>query len=224
MIEGVERMNFPLLKRFLTIGFICFTASLEIDCKKNTEEILEEAKARPESVQTLDFGMRKLSAVPEGVCGFPNLIKLDLRLNSLTSLPEFIGECKSLEQLNLFGNDLTTLPSTFSKLKNLKVLLAGSNDFTVLPSELLFLPSIKTLYVDRNRLTLTETDVEILASLSSLEELDLNQNSGIGTLPFNYEKLRNLTGLKRLNIKKTSLKGEDAGKLQAILPNAKIDY
>ncbi|AXR62112.1 leucine-rich repeat domain-containing protein [Leptospira mayottensis] len=212
----------PLLRKFLAIGFICFTASF--DCKKNAEEILGEAKAKPELVQILDFGMQKLSTVPEAVCGFPNLTKLDLRLNSLTFLPESIGECRRLEQLNLFGNDLTALPSTFSKLKNLKVLLAGGNDFTILPSELLFLPLIRTLYFDQNKLTLTETDVEILASLSSLEELDLNLNLGIKTLPFNYEKLRNLTNLKRLNIKKTSLKGEDADKLQAILPNTKIDY
>lgn len=222
MREGAKRMNFPLLKEFLVIGFVCFTASF--DCKKNAEVILGEAKAKPELVQTLDFGMQKLSTVPEEVCGFPNLTKLDLRLNSLTFLPEFIGECKRLEQLNLFGNDLTTFPSTFSKLKNLKVLLAGNNDFTILPSELLFLPLIKILYVDRNKLTLTETDVEILASLSSLEELDLSLNSGIKALPFNYEKLVNLINLKRLNIKKTSLKGEDADKLQAILPNTKIDY
>ncbi|EMN91031.1 leucine rich repeat protein [Leptospira weilii str. UI 13098] len=222
MRERVKRMNFPLLKEFLAIGFICFTASF--DCKKNAEEILGEAKAKSESIRTLDFGMQKLSTVPEGVCGFPNLTKLDLRLNSLTSLPEFIGDCKNLEQLNLFGNDLATFPPTFSKLKNLKVLLAGSNDFTILPSELLFLPLIKILYVDRNKLTLTETDVEILASLSNLEELDLNLNLEIKSLPFNYEKLGNLTNLKRLNIKKTSLKGEDADKLQAILPNTKIDY
>ncbi|WP_039940928.1 leucine-rich repeat domain-containing protein [Leptospira alexanderi] len=215
-------MNFPLLKEFLAIGFICFTASF--DCKKNAEEILGEAKAKPELVQTLDFGMQKLSTVPEGVCGFPNLTKLDLRLNSLSSLPDEIGDCKNLEQLNLFGNDLTTFPAALSKLKKLRILLAGNNDLKFLPSELLFLPEIKTIYMDQNKLTLTETDVEILASLSSLEELDLNLNLGIKTLPFNYEKLGNLTNLKRLNIKKTSLKGEDADKLQAILPNTKIDY
>ncbi|EQA64549.1 leucine rich repeat protein [Leptospira alexanderi serovar Manhao 3 str. L 60] len=222
MREGVKRMNFPLLKEFLAIGFICFTASF--DCKKNAEEILGEAKAKPELVQTLDFGMQKLSTVPEGVCGFPNLTKLDLRLNSLSSLPDEIGDCKNLEQLNLFGNDLTTFPAALSKLKKLRILLAGNNDLKFLPSELLFLPEIKTIYMDQNKLTLTETDVEILASLSSLEELDLNLNLGIKTLPFNYEKLGNLTNLKRLNIKKTSLKGEDADKLQAILPNTKIDY
>ncbi|WP_078124592.1 leucine-rich repeat domain-containing protein [Leptospira alexanderi] len=215
-------MNFPLLKEFLAIGFICFTASF--DCKKNAEEILGEAKAKPELVQTLDFGMQKLSTVPEGVCGFPNLTKLDLRLNSLSSLPDEIGDCKNLEQLNLFGNDLTTFPAALSKLKKLRILLAGNNDLKFLPSELLFLPEIKTIYMDQNKLTLTETDVEILASLSSLEELDLNLNLGIKTLPFNYEKLGNLTNLKRLNIKKTSLKGGDADKLQAILPNTKIDY
>lgn len=217
-------MNSPLLKKNVIAFAVLLSAIFWIDCKKNAEEILNEAKTKPESVQTLDLGMQKLTVVPEGICGFPNLTKLDLRLNSLTSLPEFIGECKNLEQLNLFGNDLTTIPSSFSKLKNLKVFLAGSNDLTILPSELLFIPSIKTLYLDQNKLVLSDTDVEILASLSGLEELDLNLNSGIKTLPSNYEKLKNLTRLKRLNIKKTSLKGEDADKLQAILPNTKIDY
>ncbi|MGJ4752139.1 leucine-rich repeat domain-containing protein [Leptospira kmetyi] len=217
-------MNSPLLKKLVTMLALLVSSILWIDCKKNAGEVLEEAKAKLESVQTLDLGMQKLTAVPEGVCAFPNLTKLDLRLNSLTVLPDSIGECKNLEQLNLFGNDLTSIPSSFSKLKNLKVLLAGSNDLTVLPSELLFLPSIRTLYLDQNKLVLNETDVEILASLSGLEELDLNLNSGIKVLPSNYEKLKSLTRLKRLNIKKTSLKGEDADKLQAILPNTKIDY
>nr|WP_232371773.1 hypothetical protein [Leptospira ainazelensis] len=193
-------------------------------CKKNVEEILNEANAKADSVTILDLGMQKLTSIPDGVCKFPNLKRLDLRLNSLASLPDFIGECKSVEQLNVFGNDLTTFPSALSKLKNLKVFLAGNNDLTNLPSELLFLPEIKTIYMDQNKLTLTETDVDILASLSNLEELDLNLNSGIKSLPSNYTKLKNLTRLKRLNIKKTSLKGEDAEKLQAILPKTKIDY
>lgn len=211
-------------KVMIAIGWLFFASIFWIDCKKTAEEILGEAKASPSSVLLLDLGMQKLSSIPEGICSFPNLTKLDLRLNSLTSLPESVGECKNLEQLNLFGNDLTTFPASFSKLKNLKVLLAGNNDLTVLPSELLFLPRIKTLYLDQNKITLTETDVEILASLSELEELDLNLNTGIKTLPSNYGKLKSLARLKKLNIKKTSLKGEDAEKLQAILPNTKIDY
>ncbi|MBM9577638.1 hypothetical protein JWG45_10785 [Leptospira sp. 201903070] len=204
---------------FLSLSVVFATA-----CKKNAEEILNEAKANPASVTILDLGMQKLTAIPEGACGFPNLKRLDLRLNSLAALPDSLGECKSVEQLNVFGNDLTTFPSALSKLKNLKVLLAGNNDLTNLPSELLFLPEIKTIYMDQNKLTLTETDVDILASLSNLEELDLNLNVGIKILPANYTKLKNLTRLKRLNIKKTSLKGEDAEKLQAILPKTKIDY
>ncbi|TGM52779.1 leucine-rich repeat domain-containing protein [Leptospira adleri] len=193
-------------------------------CKKNTEEILNEANANADSIAVLDLGMQKLTSIPEGVCKFPNLKRLDLRLNSLASLPDSLGDCKSVEQLNVFGNDLKTFPSALSKLKNLKVLLAGNNDLTNLPSELLFLPEIKTIYMDQNKLTLTETDVDILASLSNLEELDLNLNSGIKSLPSNYAKLKNLTRLKRFNIKKTSLKGEDADKLQTILPKTKIDY
>ncbi|WP_061241709.1 leucine-rich repeat domain-containing protein [Leptospira interrogans] len=217
-------MNFLSLKKIFKIYFFLWVSFFGIDCKKNAVEILEEAKRKSESIQILDLGMQKLTSIPEGVCSFPNLTQLDLRLNSLNSLPGWIGACKNLEQINLFGNDLNTVPSSFSKLKNLKVLLLGNNDFTFLPSELLFLPLIKTLYLDQNKLTLTETDVEILASLSSLEELDLNLNSGIKVLPSNYNKLKNLTHLKRLNIKKTSLKGEDADKLQAVLPNTKIDY
>ncbi|RHX95586.1 hypothetical protein DLM76_00905 [Leptospira yasudae] len=217
-------MNFPFRNKPIVTCSLILVSFLAVACKKNAAEILEEAKAKPESVQILDLGMQKLSSIPDGVCAFPNLTRLDLRLNSLTTLPDFIGDCTKLEQLNVFGNDLNAFPSSFSKLKNLKVLLAGSNDLTILPSELLFLPLIKTLYVDQNKLTLTETDVEILASLSALEELDLNLNSKITALPSNYQKLKSLTRLKRLNIKKTSLKGEDADKLQAILPNTKIDY
>ncbi|MDV6235674.1 hypothetical protein CH379_008555 [Leptospira ellisii] len=194
------------------------------DCKKNAEEILTEAEKKTETITVLDLGMQKLSSLPEGICSFPNLQRLDLRLNSLSTLAETIGDCGNLEQINLFGNDLSTLPSTFSKLKRLRVLLMGSNDFKTLPSELLFLPEIRTIYADQNKLSLAETDVEILASLTGLEELDLNLNSNIKTLPPNYTKLKNLTRLKRLNIKKTSLKGEDAEKLQAILPSTKIDY
>ncbi|MFA4793114.1 leucine-rich repeat domain-containing protein [Leptospira kirschneri] len=217
-------MNFVFLKKIFRIYFFFWISIFGIDCKKNAVEIIEEAKRKSESVQILDLGMQKLTSIPEGICSFPNLTQLDLRLNSLNSLPDWIGTCKNLEQINLFGNDLATIPSSFSKLKNLKVLLVGNNDFAFLPSELLFLPLIKILYLDQNKLTLTETDVEILASLSGLEELDLNLNSGIKTLPSNYNKLKNLNRLKRLNIKKTSLKGEDADKLQAILPNTKIDY
>ncbi|OOV43912.1 hypothetical protein B1J93_06785 [Leptospira kirschneri serovar Pomona] len=217
-------MNFVFLKKIFRIYFFFWISIFGIDCKKNAVEIIEEAKRKSESVQILDLGMQKLTSIPEGICSFPNLTQLDLRLNSLNSLPDWIGTCKNLEQINLFGNDLATIPSSFSKLKNLKVLLVGNNDFAFLPSELLFLPLIKILYLDQNKLTLTETDVEILSSLSSLEELDLNLNSGIKTLPSNYNKLKNLNRLKRLNIKKTSLKGEDADKLQAILPNTKIDY
>ncbi|EMO67317.1 leucine rich repeat protein [Leptospira kirschneri str. 200803703] len=217
-------MNFLFLKKIFRIYFFFWISIFGIDCKENAVEIIEEAKRKSESVQILDLGMQKLTSIPEGICSFPNLTQLDLRLNSLNSLPDWIGTCKNLEQINLFGNDLATIPSSFSKLKNLKVLLVGNNDFAFLPSELLFLPLIKILYLDQNKLTLTETDVEILASLSSLEELDLNLNSGIKTLPSNYNKLKNLNRLKRLNIKKTSLKGEDADKLQAILPNTKIDY
>ncbi|XDD49463.1 leucine-rich repeat domain-containing protein [Leptospira sp. WS92.C1] len=197
---------------------------LSFDCKKTAEETLAEAKQNPEAVTVLDLGMQKITSFPEEICNFPNLKRLDLRLNSLSSLPDTIGNCKNLEQLNVFGNDLTTFPSSLSKLKKLKILLTGNNDLIVLPSELLFLPEIKTIYADQNKLTLRETDIEILASLPNLEELDLNLNAGIKTLPVNYTKLRNLTRLKRLNLKKTSLKGEDAEKLQAILPNVKIDY
>ncbi|WP_061233070.1 leucine-rich repeat domain-containing protein [Leptospira noguchii] len=217
-------MNSLSLKKIFRIYFFFLISIFWIDCKKSAIEILEEAKRKSESVQILDLGMQKLTSIPEGVCSFPNLTQLDLRLNSLNFLPDWIGTCKNLEQVNLFGNDLTTVPSSFSKLKNLKVLLLGNNDFTFLPSELLFLPLIKILYLDQNKLTLTETDIEILSSLSGLEELDLNLNPGIKILPSNYNKLKNLTHLKRLNIKKTLLKGEDADKLQAILPNTKIDY
>ncbi|RHX88693.1 leucine-rich repeat domain-containing protein [Leptospira stimsonii] len=211
-------------KKQTLILLLSATSLVFVECKKNVEEILNEANASADSIAVLDLGMQKLTSIPEGACKFPNLKRLDLRLNSLASLPESLGECKSVEQLNVFGNDLKTFPSALSKLKNLKVLLAGNNDLANLPSELLFLPEIKTIYLDQNKLILTETDVDILASLSSLEELDLSLNTGIKSLPANYTKLKNLTRLKRLNIKKTSLKGEDAEKLQAILPKTKIDY
>ncbi|TGK28958.1 leucine-rich repeat domain-containing protein [Leptospira gomenensis] len=217
-------MEISLRKQTFVFAAITACAVFFSSCKKNAEEILKDAEASPETVTVLDLGMQKLTSTPNGICSFPNLSRLDLRLNSLSSLAETIGDCKNLEQINLFGNDLSAFPSSFSKLKRLRVILMGSNDFKTFPSEFLFLPEIRTIYADQNQLSLTETDVEILASLTGLEELDLNLNRNIKSLPSNYTKLKNLTRLKRLNIKKTSLRGEDADKLQAILPKTKIDY
>ena len=111
---------------------------------------LNEALAKPDSVQWLTLRDQGLQSFPKEILQFKNLRYLDLSQNKIESLPGNIGSLVQLTYVDLSGNSIAELPSSFANLQ-----------------------SLKNLYIDFNGLQNLDFDFEVLSSLPTLHVLDL---------------------------------------------------
>lgn len=84
---------------------------------------ITEALKEPSKVEKLDLSMQKLTAVPEEIAQFGNLVCLDLSFNRIPTVPAYFASLTKLEYLNLTGTRyMGKLPTVLSNIPNLKVL------------------------------------------------------------------------------------------------------
>lgn len=123
-----------------------------------------------------------------------------LRIYNLNfeSLPSSLGNLVNLHDAMLCG-DLTSLPDELANWKNIKSLYLSGNHFQVIPSCIFQMTSLRDLNVSRNDLIEVSP---LIASLKNLEELELDGNWELTSLP---EAICGLPHLKQLNIKETRI-------------------
>lgn len=110
------------VRRFLSIGILCCSATLIFGQKDSLYTSLEDAFKNPKEVYQLHLAQTGLNVFPDSVLLLPNLTYLDLQWNKIEELPKKIAKLKKLEILNLEHNDIKDLPNSIIKLKNLKEL------------------------------------------------------------------------------------------------------
>src|ERR1035437_6005364 len=71
----------------------------------------DDALKNPDAVYKLRLTNQNLTAVPEGISKFKNLVSLDLSDNQITELPSELFSLTNLMELNLGNNQLTSIPS-----------------------------------------------------------------------------------------------------------------
>jgi hypothetical protein len=108
---------------------------------------LEEARKKPESVETLILSRRGLDEVPEVVFQLPKLKALYLSENRIAELPARVGELKNLTVLDLDGNRIRSLPEEMGELTKLTRLSLYRNPLESLPGSLPRLRDLKELYL-----------------------------------------------------------------------------
>src|ERR1035437_4196575 len=133
----------------------------------------DDALKNPDAVYKLRLTNQNLTAVPEGISKFKNLVSLDLSDNQITSIPSRLCTLKNLESFSLNGNKITSVGSEISCLVNLKKLFLQNNDIASLSSEIGSLKNLRYLYLFGNLLTKIPDEV---TNLSQLQVLLLNYN------------------------------------------------
>ena len=84
---------------------------------------IADALKDPLNVQKLDLSMLKLTAVPEEISQFENLVCLDLSFNRISTIPASLTKLPKLECLNLMGTRyMSKLPTILTQMPALKVL------------------------------------------------------------------------------------------------------
>ena len=118
---------------------------------------------RPEETNStyynLDHQGGRITAIPENLCMFPNLVILNLADNFIHEL-ENISCILELNQLNVQNNRITSLESnTFSTIEHLRILDISYNRMKIIEPDT-FLTSDGLIYsVSANQQTLKEVDV-----------------------------------------------------------------
>ncbi|XP_050509661.1 protein slit [Diabrotica virgifera virgifera] len=146
-------------------------------------------------------------ASPLQALGLPNNQLDTVPTTALNSLPE-------LDRLDLSGNKLEKLNhKSFEGLQNLSFVDLSDNLLTVIaPDTFDNLPQLKILRLRANQLTIVS--IARLNPLSTLEELDLSENTLIGPLgPGTFSKM---TSLKDLQLSHNTLSSIKMGSLQGL--------
>ena len=118
---------------------------------------------RPEETNStyynLDHQGGRITAIPENLCMFPNLVILNLANNFIHQL-ENISCILELNQLNVQNNRITSIKSnTFSTMEHLRILDISYNHMQIIEPDT-FLTSDGLIYsVSANQQTLKEVDV-----------------------------------------------------------------
>lgn len=91
----------------------------------SVEEALQQSK--PEDVCTLNLSGQNLTALPDGLSQFTNLVVLGLGDNNFTEIPVGLGELARLQNVGLTKNNISSLPQDITFLSNLKLIDLSEN-------------------------------------------------------------------------------------------------
>ena len=168
---------------------IKFVDSMSKDTERFQDSLFDEELEEFKDIA--DLNEEKLSKITGyELFTLNNLIKLELKVNlTLNSLDEAGHILENLKELKLncsVVNSLRDIGNSFKKLEILWVAQCGLNDLGGLSS----FPSLKELYVAYNHIK----DLGDIIFHDNLQVLDLEGNE-----IDNYDTLRNLGGLARLN-------------------------
>jgi len=138
----------------------------------------------------------KITALPESVGNFTNLLHLICQNNQLTEVPASIGKLEKLKTLDFSGNQLVSLPAEIGNITSLTALNVSCNKLTTFPN-LFKCIHLATLDVSHNELTeFPDIDEKMI-----LFEVNLSNNK-IADVPADISIL---SALKTLDLQKNSL-------------------
>ncbi|XP_030757061.1 leucine-rich repeats and immunoglobulin-like domains protein 1 [Sitophilus oryzae] len=155
----------------------------------------------------VDASAFKGLASPLQALGLPNNQLYTVPIKALESLPE-------LDRLDLSGNKLKMLDGqSFKGLRNLSFIDVSNNLITkISPNAFDSLPQLKILRLRGNKITLA--GITKLNSQSTIEDLDLSENTLVGPLgPKTFPKMESL---KDLQLSHNSLSSIKMGALQGL--------
>ena len=118
-------------------------------------------------------------------------MKLDLQHNELSTIPRCILELPSLQKLNLSHNKLVDLPDVPEWSSHLTELDLSYNMLSSMPLNTVA-PAVRVLNISNNKF---HTVPICVCSFTTLQSLDLGNNSAIYALPAEMGRLINLTRL-----------------------------
>ncbi len=164
------------------------------------------------SLETLILDNNPIPANAYGnIAGLAKLMTLSIAGTGLTQIPTQVAQSTELTSLNLANNSITEQnTSGLSSLINLEWLSLENNQLSQIPAQLSPLKKIKTLNLGRNKIS---GNLTTLASLSSLQQLFLNNNQISGNFP---STLLTMPKLLMVNLNSNQLTGELPDQLPAI--------
>ena len=141
----------------------------------------------------------------------PNIVTLTHHHQEITTIPDCIGY-PDLKRLSLKGNQITSFPNNLNCLLPMLVELSlNDNRMSTIPCNL---PNLKILSLKNNLISTIPNDL----SLSSLEDLDLENNLVQAVDPQILDQLPNLSFL---GLAKNHLNPESTKKLREYATNRK---
>jgi len=176
---------------------------------------LEIALKNPDAYFGANFYNSGLTAVPEEIFLFPNLIEIDLSHNSISVLPDKFKDLKKLKELHLADNKITSVGSEITSCLNLEVLQLRNNPLKTVSKEIGQMSALKELWIENvdkecvlpqeiwqlntiEKLRLMSANLTFISAeiskFNSLDEICLSGNS-ITTIPDEIFQLKNLTYL-----------------------------
>lgn len=164
------------------------------------------------NLETLILDNNPIAANAYGnIAGLSKLTTLSLSGTSLTQIPAQVSQCVQLTTLNLSSNSLTEQnTSGLSTLTNLEWLSLESNLLSQVPAQFSSLRKLKTLNLGRNKIS---GNLTALSSLSSLQQLFLNNNQLTGNFP---SILLGMSKLMMINLNSNQLTGDINDKLPQV--------
>jgi len=164
------------------------------------------------NLETLILDNNPIAANAYGnIAGLSKLTTLSLSGTSLTQIPAQVSQCVQLTSLNLSSNSLTEQnTSGLSTLTNLEWLSLENNLLSQVPAQFSSLRKLKTLNLGRNKIS---GNLTALTSLSSLQQLFLNNNQLTGNFP---SILLGMSKLMMINLNSNQLTGDINDKLPQV--------
>ena len=93
-----------------------------------------------------------VTALPESLADFEQLVHLDVQGNFISRLPDSIGELRALTVLRSQSNQLLELPDSIGRIEGLRELVLSGNRLSSLPGAVEDLPNLERLFVADNPL------------------------------------------------------------------------
>lgn len=145
------------------------------------QEVARVARRLEEAKETnfLDLSQCLLMKIPDAVYLMlknSTIHRCDLSGNVIKNIPsKFCTKFPDLTELQLQENQLSSLPAEIRHMERLKILDISNNKFESLPSHVYDCPTLSTINAKYNKIA--DVDIERLNKMSSLRELDLQDNS-----------------------------------------------
>ena len=157
-----------------------------------------------DSKNRLDFRASNLREVPDEVFSYPDIQELNLTNNLISDLPKNFATLKSLRVLHLNMCSFDRIPECIFELKDLEELHMSANFLKQIDPRIAQLKKLRVLDLGNgleNKNEITEIP-EILFTMTSLEELDLDENP----IQEISDKIGNLENLKVLSLREVPAK------------------